>query len=99
MDFARAIHDIMTTGQYGVYHALNNGGPVSRYAVAQAILEFANIQDCELIPVSSAEFPLPAHRPRMETVRNLAMELNGMPKIRHWRDALIEYIQTTLMDD
>jgi len=99
VDFARAIHDIMTTEQYGIYHAVNNGGPVSRYAVAQAILEFANIQGCELIPVNSAEFPLPAHRPRMEAARNFVMELNGMPKMRHWRDALKEYIQTVLMVD
>jgi len=27
------------------------------------------------------------------------MELNGMPKMRHWRDALKEYIQTVLMVD
>lgn len=99
VDFANAIKNIMTTGQYGVYHAVNTGGPVSRFEVAQAILEFANITECKLLSVSSAEFPLPAHRPRMEAGRNLVMKLNRLPPMRHWRDALKEYIQTTLIGD
>ena len=99
VDFANAIRNIMTSDQYGIYHAVNVGGPVSRYEVAQAILEFANIKDCELIPVSSAEFPLPAPRPRMEAGRNLAMNLTGLSPMRHWREALKEYIQTTLIGE
>ena len=98
-DFAQAIKNIMVTGQYGVYHAVNTGGPVSRYEVAQSILEFAGIDRCELLPVSSAEFPLPAYRPRMEAGRNLAMELNGLPPMRHWREALKDYIQTVLLNE
>lgn len=96
-DFARAIQRIITTGQYGVFHAVNTGGPVSRFEVAQAILEYSNIESCELLPVSSAEFPLPAPRPRMEAGRNLVMNLLGMEPMRHWRVALQEYIQTTFM--
>lgn len=99
IDFAKAIHNIMLSEQYGVYHAVNSGDPVSRYEVAQAILEFANITSCKLLPVSSAEFPLPAQRPRMEAAKNLAMQLNGLPSMRHWRDSLKEYIQTTLIGD
>lgn len=99
VDFAKAVHNIMLSEQYGVYHAVNSGNPASRFEVAQAILEFANIINCKLLPVSSAEFPLPAHRPRMEAGRNLAMKLNGLPPMRHWRDSLKEYIQTTLIGD
>ncbi len=95
-DFAEAIKRIITTGQYGVFHAVNTGGPVSRFEIAQAILQFANITSCELFPVCSAEFPLPAPRPRMEAGRNLVMELLGMTPMRHWRVALQEYIQTML---
>lgn len=99
VDFATAIKTLMTTGQFGVYHAVNVGGPVSRFEVAEAILEYAGIKDCTLFPVSSAEFPLPAHRPRMEAGRNFAMELIGLPPMRHWCEALQEYIQTTLIGD
>lgn len=97
VDFASAINDIMTTTQYGTYHAVNAGSPVSRYEVAQAIFEFASIRNCTLVPVSSAEFPLPAPRPRMEAGRNLAIELLGLPPMRHWHEALKEYIETTLL--
>lgn len=94
VDLAHGIMALITTGQYGIYHMVNTGRPASRYEVAQAILQYAGITDCELKPVSSAEFPLPAPRPRMEAGRNLAIELIGLPPVRPWQEALEEYIQT-----
>lgn len=99
VDISRSILNLVETGQYGVYHLVNTGQPASRYEVAEAILEYAGITDCELRPVSSAEFPLPAPRPRMEAGRNLAAELVGLPPMRPWQEALKEYIQTTLLGD
>ncbi len=96
IDFAKAIKKIISTGQYGVFHAVNIGGAASRFDVAQAILEYANIENCELLPVSSEEFALPAPRPRMEAGRNMVMELLGMAPMRHWRIALREYIRNIL---
>jgi dTDP-4-dehydrorhamnose reductase len=79
-----------------VYHAVNTGEPCSRYEVAQRILACAGITTCKLIPVSSAEFPLPAPRPRMEAARNLHAQLMGLDLMRHWEAALGEYISGTL---
>jgi dTDP-4-dehydrorhamnose reductase len=92
IDFAHGIKALIATGQYGVYHMVNTGRPASRYEVAQAILEYAGVTDCVLKAVSSAEFPLPAPRPRMEAGRNLAAELIGLPPMRPWREALKEYL-------
>jgi dTDP-4-dehydrorhamnose reductase len=95
-DIAAGIARLAHTGLYGTYHMVNSGGFCSRYEFAQAILDFAGKEDCELLPVSSAEYPLPAPRPRMEAARNCQLELRGLAWMRPWRDALREYVQTTL---
>jgi dTDP-4-dehydrorhamnose reductase len=96
-DISAGIMELVKTGWYGVYHMVNTGTPVSRYEVAHHILTCAGITNCELDPVSSAHFPLAAPRPRMEAGRNLHAELLGLNLMRPWREALKEYIQTTLL--
>jgi dTDP-4-dehydrorhamnose reductase len=91
-DISRAAIRLSETGWYGVYHSVNTGKFCSRYEFAKKILEFAGITTCQLIPVGSAAFPLPAPRPRMEAARNLHMQLMGLDLMRPWEDALREYI-------
>lgn len=98
IDISRAIMNLIKTNRYGIYHLVNTGEPVSRYGVAEMILKYAGITSCELSSVSSAEFPLSAPRPRMEAGINLASELIGLHPMRHWHDALNEYIQTNFLE-
>jgi dTDP-4-dehydrorhamnose reductase len=93
VDISNGISKLTETGLYGRYHMVNTGGSCSRYEFAQKVVEFANIGDCQLIPINSAEFPLPAHRPRMEAARNYHLELIGMNIMRPWQDALKDYIR------
>jgi len=93
---ARALIQLTKTGWFGVYHAVNTGETCSRYEFAQKILEYAQVTSCRLLPVSSAEFPLPAPRPRMEAGRNLHSELLGLELMRPWTVALREYIVDVL---
>ena len=95
-DLARALIQLTKTGWFGVYHAVNTGETCSRYEFAQKILEYAQVTSCRLLPVSSAEFPLPAPRPRMEAGRNLHSELLGLELMRPWTVALREYIVDVL---
>jgi len=95
-DLARALIQLTKTGWFGVYHAVNTGETCSRYEFAQKILEYAQVTSCRLLPVSSAEFPLPAPRPRMEAGRNLHAELLGLELMRPWPLALREYIVDVL---
>ena len=97
MDLSQAIvQQLVGTGLYGKYHIVNTGAPASRYEVAQHILTCARMSRCELLPVSSAEFPLAAYRPRMEAGRNYQLELRGWNWMRPWKTALEEYISTIL---
>ncbi len=94
---ARGVEKLTHTGLYGTYHMVNTGGYCNRYQFAQKILEYSRISGCELQPVNSASFPLPAPRPRMEAARNYNLELRGLNWMDPWQAALKEYIETTLI--
>lgn len=96
-DIAAGVERITHTGLYGTYHMVNSGGYCNRFEFAQKILEYAHITTCELQPVSSAEFPLPAPRPNMEAARNYNLELRGFEWMQPWQSALQEYVETTLL--
>ena len=95
-DLSRAVFEFLESGLFGKYHCVNEGC-ASRFEVAGEILRAADITDCRLVPVSSAEFPLPAPRPRMEAMRNYHFELLGLNLLRGWREALGEYIRSVLL--
>lgn len=97
VDLSRGLLELIETGLFGIYHMVNSGGAPSRLEVARCILESAGLDDCQLIPVSSAEFPLSAPRPRMEAARNLHLELQGMRPMRPWMEALGEYVSQQLV--
>lgn len=97
MDISAAAIRLLQSDRYGLYHTVNSGGPVSRFEVAKAILAYAKIHSCEVLKVNSTEFPLAAHRPRMEAGINLALELTGLLQMRHWHESLQEYIETVLL--
>lgn len=98
-DISDAVEQLTHTGFYGTYNTVNTGGYCSRYEFAQKILEYAQVTNCALEPVSSARFPLPAHRPRMEAARNYNLELRGLNWMRPWNEALQAYIETVLIGD
>ena len=99
VDISVGMANLIETGLYGAYHMVNTGAPASRYEVAQEILKHAGITTCELLPVSSAEFPLPAPRPRMEAGRNYQLALRGMQWMRPWKDAMAEYVGRLVGDE
>lgn len=96
VDLSRAVLKLIHTGWYGLYHSVNTGQACSRYEFAQKILEYAGLTTCRVLPVSSAMFPLPAPRPRMEAARNLNLyaQLLGLELMRPWQEALREYISS-----
>lgn len=93
VDFSRCLANLIKTGYYGLYHCTNKGYG-SRFDVAKKIVEFLGRSDVTVTPVSSAYFPLPAARARSEISRNYKLELLGMDNMRHWEEALKEYIES-----
>jgi len=95
-DMLKGIQRLLATDVYGLYH-LANGGAVSRYEIALAIVDALGRDDVTVEPVSSAHFPLPAPRARSEAMRNYRLELLGLEPQRPWRDALGHYLQHELV--
>ena len=92
-DFASGLVTLLATSRYGLYHMACHGS-ATRYDVAREILKALDRRDIELVPVSSEYFAreFPAPRPRSEMMRNYMLELEGMDRMRDWRDAISEYL-------
>lgn len=84
-DLARGIAEIIDSGLYGTYH-VTNAGSCSWYEFACEIFALAGIE-VEVSPVPSTDYPLPAARPANGVLSPL-----GSPELRHWREALAEYL-------
>ncbi|MBI4509384.1 MAG: dTDP-4-dehydrorhamnose reductase [Deltaproteobacteria bacterium] len=78
----------------GVYHATAQGA-VSFFDAARFALEMAGI-DAAVEPISTAELGSPTPRPSYSVLSHGALERLGLYCMRHWRDALAEWIATRL---
>ena len=79
VDLARKTPEIISR-EPGVYH-ITNEGQCSRYEFASAFIPNAT-------PCSTVEFPRKAKRPAYSVLAN-----TKTPPLRHWREAVREYIQ------
>ncbi len=91
VDLAGFITALVQTEKYGIYHCTNSGS-CSWYEFAQAIFEESGIE-VNLQPLSTEEFPRPAARPHYSVLDDFALRVNGFSSLRHWREALREYLK------
>lgn len=101
-DFSRGLAWLITSTHYGTYN-LSSGAVVSRYQVAEKILQTLGRKEVELIGITSDaqyikdNFPTP--RPRSETMRSIKLKALGLNCMRPWDVALNEYLQNNYKDD
>jgi len=82
---------LVSTSKYGTYH-VSNSGSCSWYEFAKAIFEEAN-KSILVQSITSDQFPRPAKRPAYSVMDHMALRVNGFQEMRHWRDALAEFIK------
>jgi len=97
-DLFGGIAGLLETDQFGLYHHAN-AGSCSRYEVAMEIQRIMKMDDVSIVPVSSANFPLPAPRGRSEALQNYKLKLLGFPEQRPWQEALEDYLKSELLPD
>ena len=90
-DLCECLVKLVKTGWYGTYH-LANRGACTRYDVARHVLDHLGREDVVLKAVTSEAFVLLAPRARSEMLRNYILELRGMDHMRHWREAVDDYL-------
>lgn len=78
---------------FGIYH-LTNRGSCTWFEFAKTILALVDLSGIQVNPVTQEAIGRPAKRPRNSVMRNLMYELQGFPPARHWKEALIDYIQS-----
>lgn len=96
-DFAKNVNLILSKEYWGLYN-LVCGGITSRYEVAKKILQYLNLEDkVNLVAVSSDYFAKDyfAPRPLSERLLTTKLDLRNLNLMRHWEDALKEYIDNS----
>ncbi|MES0857705.1 dTDP-4-dehydrorhamnose reductase [Geobacillus sp. G4] len=92
VDLTRFIIELVQTEKFGIYHCTNSSS-CSWYEFAKAIFEESNIS-VKVNPITTEQFPRPAERPKYSVLDNFAMKVNGFQMLRHWREALKEFLKS-----
>lgn len=90
-DLAVLLVDMIETEKYGEYHA-SNEGTCSWYEFAKEIFVAAGMNEVEVTPVSSEEFPAKAKRPKNSRMSKEKLVKNGFNKLPSWQDAVKRYV-------
>jgi len=91
-DLALALIAVVKRGARGFLHAANEG-LCSRYEQMRHILDCAGVK-IEVRPVDSSAFPRPARVPANSALSSAKLRAVTGHAMRHWRDALREYVQS-----
>ncbi|MDH7481005.1 MAG: dTDP-4-dehydrorhamnose reductase [Armatimonadota bacterium] len=91
-DLALKIRDLIQSPLYGIYHVTNKG-LCSWFEFAKTTLALAGITDVEVKPIKSSEWPSPTKRPKYSVLKHWALEMQGMDDLRHWEEALKDFIK------
>ena len=89
-DLAYHILKIAATEEYGVYH-VTGGGICSWYEFAEEIVQMSGLK-CEVVPVTTAEFPRPAPRPAYSAMDHARLRATVGDEMRPWKEALAAFI-------
>lgn len=90
-DLAQKIGEVIKTGAFGLYH-ITNSESCSWYQFARDILQYAGKKNVEVRPITSEELKRPAPRPAFSVLRNYCLELRNFSLMRHYKEALKEYL-------
>lgn len=92
LELGRVILHIVDSGEYGIYHGTCEG-ITSWYEFACKIFALAN-SPVTVVPVTTAEYPASvAKRPAYSVLENKKLNSQGSYRMKHWEDALIEYMK------
>ena len=90
-DLAAGIYSLVERKGQGVYHVAN-GGAVSRFDFARAILDLIGLDQVPIEAIGSGELLLPAERPSHAVLSCGRFEALGAAPLRHWHSALEDFL-------
>lgn len=69
----------------------SNEGVTSWYDFAVAIFEMQQVENCQVVPIETREYPTPAKRPHFSLMNKAKIKEQFSLEIPHWRDGLKRY--------
>lgn len=96
-DLAARIEEIIERGAHGLYQVTNTG-VTTWHEFARLALGLAGMTDVEIEPVSRADLNQAAPRPMNSAMRCIVSERIGLEPLRHWREALPEFVRDYMMN-
>ncbi len=91
VDLAAAMVDLLSNPFYGTYH-VSNSGTTDWHEFASEAVRLAKL-DTPVLPITTTEYPTPAQRPANSALVSRMRELQRIPPLRCWKEALAEYVQ------
>ena len=91
-DLARLLVDMIQTDRYGRYHATNEG-LCSWYEFAKEIFRQAGMDQVQVTPVTSDQFPAKATRPSNSRMSKEKLQENDFTPLPTWQDALGRFLK------
>jgi len=91
-DLAARIEEILEIGAHALYQVTSTG-PATWYEFARLALDLVGLQDVQIEPVTRAALNQRAPRPHNSAMRCLVSEQLGLRPLRHWREALDEFVK------
>jgi dTDP-4-dehydrorhamnose reductase len=88
-DLASTLMQLCSKGARGIVHATNSGD-CTWYEFAKEIVRMSGLP-AAVKPVSTAEFPRPAHRPAYSVLSATSLDAYGI-QMPGWQDALLRYL-------
>jgi len=98
LDLAAHTARLIAAGCRGIYHVTCSGS-CTWYELARFSLQCSGLTHVETTPVTTAVFPRPATRPANSVLENARLLREGLPLMRHWTDAVADYVRQLTIDD
>lgn len=89
-ELSRAIHYLINTENYGLFHATCEG-ECSWDDFAREIFKLSNIK-ANVVSISSREYPSKTNRPSYSVLENYMFRLTSDYRFKSWQNALKEYL-------
>lgn len=92
LDLARALAFLVKTHAYGVYHIVNEGS-CNRYELSKFIAESLGAKTGFIKKGTRKSLKLVAPRPGYSPLENFFWNLQGFPKMRSWKEAVVSFLE------
>lgn len=92
LDVVKQTLRLIEEDRVGTYHS-SNQGEVSWYEFSKKIFEILNINNVEITPIKTEEYPAKAKRPKYSVLENYYLNLEGLNMMRDWESALKDFLK------